>query len=471
MNTLTICRAPARNLRLGPARRSATPTTGSARYSRVQGAAQLTRPGLALCVFLALPLAVAADPPTTPTTVGTAAESITLSALVDEVLAKNPELAFYRAEIASAKAGRKTAAQWANPELEGDLGSKRVWERHGSTLGDGVAWSVSVAQTFEFPGRISLRKAIANRQIELAQLGFEQFQAALAARARWLGHAVSVAEEKVTAAREVTERFEALLEVLVQRDPAGVTPTLDLRILEATALTLRRRTSLAAQELQAALLELNQLRGTPPATPLAVVARPLPLANPPPLDVLLETARTRNFDLRMREVELAQQGFQVELSRKERYPAVTIAPYYAAERANDEQRIAGVGVRLPLPLWNRNQGAVETAEARRQQAETSLHLTWRAVERQVTEHTLALRIRIEETTHWRGDAARQFREAAELADRHYRLGAVPVTTYVEMQQRYLDALEALLATRSEILDHRQQLELAIGQPLEAAAQR
>ena len=43
--------------------------------------------------------------------------------------------------------------------------------------------------------------------------------------------------------------------------------------------------------------------------------------------------------------------------------------------------------------------------------------------------------KLDEMAAWRADAQQQFREAAELADRHYRLGAVPVTIYVEMQTR------------------------------------
>ena len=45
---------------------------------------------------------------------------------------------------------------------------------------------------------------------------------------------------------------------------------------------------------------------------------------------------------------------------------------------------------------------------------------------------------------------------------------MPITIYVEMQLKYLEALEALLATRHEALNHTQQLELLTGQPLPAA---
>lgn len=389
-------------------------------------------------------------------------DTLTIDGLVAEVVQKNPELDFYRAEIAAAKAGRRAAREWKNPELTASLGSKRVWDRGGPALGDGAAWSVSVSQVIEWPGRIALRKAIANQQVELAQIGLGQFEAVIAARARTLGFAALAASEKASATREVAERFKSLLAVLVQRDPAGVTPLLDQRIIEANAIALHRRVTQAEQELQAAILELNQLRGSPASAPLKVVGNLGPPNSPPPLDVLLTVAFTNNFDLRIRRAELAQQGFRVDLARHERKPAVTIAPFYSEERANDEQRIFGVELSLPLPIWNRNEGAIETAQARLEQAEASWRAAQRVVEREVAQHALALHTRLEEMARWRSDAQTEFREAAALADRHYRLGAVPVTTYVEMQMKYLDALEALLATRLEAHEHFQQLELLVG---------
>jgi len=391
---------------------------------------------------------------------------MSVNAVVDEVVRKNLELDFYRAEIAAARAGRRTAAQWNNPELSADLGSKRVWERGGGTLGDGVAWSVSVAQAFEYPGRIALRKAIANQQVELAELGLAHFQATLAARARARAHEALAAQQRLDATDEVARRLRSLLEVLVQREPAGVTPMLDQRIIEANAITLQRRSAEASRDLQSALLELNLLRGAPAGSPLRVTGDPgLPTAAPP-LATLLERSATNNFELRMRQAELVQQGFQVSLARNERYPKVTVAPFYAAEKANDEQRIVGVGVSLPLPLWHQNRGSVDAALAREQQAEAALRAAQREIERQVTGHALALESLLREMADWRADAPARFREAAELADRHFRLGAVPVTTYVEMQLKYLDALEALLEARHQALEHRRQLEVLAGGPLD-----
>src|SRR6185436_15284269 len=125
--------------------------------------------------------------------------------------------------------------------------------------GEGLTWSVSLAQPFEWPGRIGLRKAIANRDVELAELGLARFRVALGGRVRGLAFGLFAAQEKSAAAREVAERFQSLREVLVQRDAAGLTPLLETRVIEATELTMHRKASQATLVTQAALLELNQL--------------------------------------------------------------------------------------------------------------------------------------------------------------------------------------------------------------------
>lgn len=421
------------------------------------------RSGILSAVFILLSLAgpaPAQSPPasSTNTVVG-------LEQLVEEILQRNPELDFYRAEIAAAKAGQRAARQWSNPEFSAELGSKRVWERHGPALGDGVAWSVSVAQIIEWPGRIPLRKAIANRQLELAQLGLAHFRNQLATRIRARARVAFAAQQKVEALDEINQRLEALVAVLVQREAAGITPLLDRRILEAQRLALEQRAHEYRMERDQALIELNQWRGAAAEAPLRLVADWQLATNVPPVPRLLLMALSNSFELRHRQVELAQQGFQVELARHERYPAIKVGPYYSAETAQDAERIVGISVSLPLPLWNKNEAAVETARARQQQAEASLRVLQLELEQQVARHALALQQQLRHLARWSPQAMQAFREAADLADEHYRLGAVPVTLYVEMQMKYLEAFEALLTARQQAIEHQLQLEALLGRPL------
>ncbi|HKQ36832.1 MAG TPA: TolC family protein [Verrucomicrobiae bacterium] len=384
------------------------------------------------------------------------ADMNTLSILVDEALRQNPELKFYEAEIAAAKANRKHVGTWANPELSADGGRMRM-------VGDeGVAWSVSVMQPFEWPGRLGLRKAIANGDIELAQIGLERFRVALTSRVRSAGYNVYAADQKARAVREVAERLRLLRDVLVQRDAAGITPLLETRVIEAMDISMQRKASEAAIQKQIALFELNQLRGMPVSESLSVSAPSLKFLPAPDSEALRAAALTNNFELRMRVVELSQSGLRVSLARNERFPRWSIGPQYSEQRVGDQERMLLVGVSLPLPLWNRNAGNIGAAEAKQLQAETALRVAQREVERKVAEAAARYQAKVDEINKSRVNSIEHFRDAADLADRHYRLGAVPVATYIELQKQYLDAVEALLETRKEAVDAAQELQLLTG---------
>ncbi len=397
-----------------------------------------------------------------------AAEPAALDTLVTEIVTNNPELAFYEAEIEAARAGRQAAGTRENPELALDLGRKRVTGAGGILAGEGTAWAVSVSQTFEWPGRLALRKAIANHDLALAELGFARFKAALAARARTLAYGLHAAHERAAAAAEVAARYEALRELFLARDPGGITPLLETRVIEAQELALQHCATGAQLAVQAALVELNQLRGRPVDTPLLVAPAPLAFAAAPDLAAILAAAHENNFEFRAAKIELEQQGLVVSLARHEGRPSFTVSPYYARERAGDTERTFGVGLSVPLPVSGRTGANTATAEARRRQAEAAVLVAQRNLEREVIIAARTFTAKRAETARWSPDAAQKFRDAAGLADRHYRLGAVPISTYVELQNSCLEAIDALYETQQELLAAAGTLQLLTGLDLHSA---
>jgi cobalt-zinc-cadmium efflux system outer membrane protein len=390
-------------------------------------------------------------------------------ALVSEALGANAELAYYQAQLEGAKASTRLAGRLDLPKAEFQVGQIRSKNLDQSMAGEGAMWAASVRQSFEWPGRLGLRKAIANQDVALASLGLEAFRRELSGKVRENAFGLAGAEEKSRVASAVADRFRALREVLVQRDPAGIAPQLEVRILEATELTLRRRASESTLAAEAERVRLNLLRGSALEAPLHV-KRVLPeLPERPALDRLMAAANTNNFELRTRAAELVQQGFRVELARNERWPAFEVGPMTMGQDGSTLDRIVGVGVAFPLPLWRPRAANIAAAESKRQQAAAVLAVARREVERRVVSAARAYDSRLAELAHWRSDVVSQFESAAELADRHYRLGAVPATTYVELQKQYLDAVEAHLDTRREALAALLELEQATGLSLVSAS--
>ena len=176
------------------------------------------------------------------------------------------------------------------------------------------------------PGRVRLRKAIANRQIALAELELQGFKAALAAQVRAVIYRAAASAAKISETGEVSTRFDELSSVLSQRPAAGVAPQLDLRIIEANANALKRRSLEAEREIQSARYTLNQLRGVQPDAALCIPQIDLTLAPIPEAAALLKTARRQNYDIRTHVIELEQQGFMVSLAKNERNPLSPLTP-------------------------------------------------------------------------------------------------------------------------------------------------
>jgi len=384
--------------------------------------------------------------------------------LVNQALQRNPELNFFQAEIGAAKGAIRTAATLRNPELSTEIGYKNSHENSGGASGDGAIVALSFTQTFEYPGRIALRKAIANHDRAVAELHLRQFRLTLAARVRSLAYALSNAAERTKAVQEVTAQTQTLNDVLKQRPLAGVAPQLEAQIINANLLTFQRREreSVLAEKTIAA--ELNQLCGRSADATLTVGATPV-VFTPVSVPGLVEAARSNAFDIRIRQVELAQQGFKVALSKNERFPTIAVGPFYSLENAIDREHRVGLGISLPLPLWDRNLGNIATSKARQQQAEASLAMTAREVERRVTQAAATLEAKRAEIETWKTGTMTKLREASELADRSYRLGAIPLATYVEIQKQYLEAVGAFNDAQKDALEAAQALEILTGQKL------
>jgi cobalt-zinc-cadmium efflux system outer membrane protein len=401
-----------------------------------------------LTFFAALHLQAASNPALTP------------SDLVSEALQKNPEVRFYEAEINAARGGRKSAGQLSNPEFSATYGGMAIVSQV-----DGMAWSATISQTFDFPGRMSLRKAIADRDIELAHLGLLQFKSQLANEVRARAGDVILLRRKEDAARSVRERLEALVAVLVQRDSGSVSALLERRILEASLLNSDRILTDASKAVREASAALAVLCGRSPDDQVRLSGAVTSFPEAPDLENLKQQAALTNFDLQQKRLNVAKQGLKVDLTKSERWGNITFGPYMAGQTAGNTQIEAGFVFSIPLPLWNKNKGNIEAEQARTQQAEALLKATLRDLERDLAVERAAYLAELDALSRWRPESEGQFSDAARQADEHFRLGAVPAATYVEMQRGYLDAIDSLIESRRNAWRHRMAVERLTGAPL------
>src|SRR5208282_5519704 len=132
----------------------------------------------------------------------------TLDQLASEALTNNPELIATEADLEAARSARLQAGLWKNPDVSGFYAWRQV--RTPGANNDGFSDQLSMTQTFEFPGKATLRKAIADQDVALAKIGLTQFRMALAGRVKLLAYQYGLAEQNHEAADLVIARSRAL---------------------------------------------------------------------------------------------------------------------------------------------------------------------------------------------------------------------------------------------------------------------
>jgi len=290
--------------------------------------------------------------------------SLTLGDALERAATGNHLLRAAELRIGEASGQLTQAAIWlvVNPELAASGGRR--------TDPDGLAafdreYEIGIEQRLEIGGQRGGRKRV-------AEAGLEATRARASDVGRAVALATSLAFHESLAARErvdLTERTEDLAgqlhDLARRRLDVGEGTPLELNAA-AVRLAEARRMRLAAQgRYDTLLLRLRRLIGSELDEPVTLVGT-LPDSAPPVFtDDIVTSALEARPDLRAaaHRVDAAAAGVSLEGSRA--WPDVTFEALVAREEGDDVLR---AGIRVPLALFNRNQGNRATAEAARERA-------------------------------------------------------------------------------------------------------
>ncbi len=409
----------------------------------------LTAAGLCLPLALPGPSASRAD-----SSAGTHAHSV--RDLVQSALASNQELAAFAAAARESRAQSRQAAAWNNPELAVEFGGRRATDATGVFTEKGNTFGVSLVQTFEFPGKASLRKAIAARDAELAELGLLQFRLSLENQVRLAALRLQAATALADLAGQIAGQIAAMIDLTGQRPAAGPAQALELRLLQARRLEFLAAAAKDALARDEAAIDLRALAGLPASTPLRIRdAFDHPSRTVDPNRAVL-AALAANPQIRVRTAEAARALAAQSAARLEALPGFKIGPFFSRSQAGDIEEDFGVTFAAELPLWNLNAAGTAAARAAHDRAVALVLDARRKVERETLRRCRAYAAQTALLAECGAEHAAALRDAAESADRQYRLGAIGTQLYLDVQRQFLDTErlrhETILAAWEHWLD-------------------
>jgi len=282
------------------------------------------------------------------------AQPLTLDSALQSAFANNPDLAAAQWEIDIAQGGRQQAGLIPNPVLSVDAEDTRR---------DTRTTSVKLSQTLELGGKRGARIDVASRAQDAAALTLEQRRNTLRADVIDSYYGALRAQERLDLAQRSLALAERGLVVANGRVTAGKTSPVEATRAQVQLSEIRLEFNRAQMGLSDAYRRLAASTGSATVEFQTVATQSLPM--PPAAQLLARLEQTA--ELRLAELQILQGEASVGLEKAQRIPDldVSIGSQYDA---GARERVNLVGVSMPLPLFNRNQGNVLAASRRADQA-------------------------------------------------------------------------------------------------------
>lgn len=389
---------------------------------------------------------------------GPMATNLTPESAVAMALDGNRDLAAARFAIRQAEGRLKQAGLWPNPEFE--LGGKN--DRAFANDGE-YDFATGFKQRFPITGRLTKAKAVARVDVAMALAEVRNQERLLAGEVLGLSRGLLVTREKLKANEEIQSVIQKVIEVSEKRLKVAEVSVADVNSakLELQRLALAQA-ALSNQE-EIASTALNRLLGREPKTPLQMSGATSAEFDTNTVAEISRQTIARRPDRQLAALGIDRAGAEIKLARAEKWEDWTVGFDYSrsvgkfdAPIGTKTDNFLGVGVSIPLPLWNRNQGRVSEAQATQQRAEAELKaLDLRiATEAQTAENQMRRLLDI--LRQYREDSIKLAEENIALLQKGYADGLVNITAVIQAQQQltglrqsYLEALADFIRAKTE----------------------
>ncbi|KAA2226409.1 MULTISPECIES: TolC family protein [Pseudomonas] len=285
------------------------------------------------------------------------ANTLTLESALQSAFADNPDLAAAQWEIDIAQGGRQQAGLIPNPVASWDAEDTRRSTR---------TTTLKLTQTLELGGKRGARIDVASRAQDAAAQELEQRRNLLRAEVIDGFYGALRAQERLELAQRSVALAERGLVVANGRVTAGKSSPVEATRAQVQLSEIRLERSRAEIGVTDAYRRLAAITGNANTDFQRVEAGASAIPALPSSTQLL--ARLENTaELRLAELQIQQREAGLGLEKAQRIPDldVSIGSQYDA---SVRERVNLVGVSMPIPLFNRNQGNVLAASRRADQA-------------------------------------------------------------------------------------------------------
>jgi outer membrane protein TolC len=351
-----------------------------------------------------------------------------LRSLLEEALARNPELVAARHLLSAARSRTGQAGSLPDPMLlvgyTNDGWSPTLGARDMTTLA--VMWG----QELPYPGKRRLRREVASLEAGQVEQQLERVRLAVVAAVERAYADLCLAREVADVIREQERVWRQIEGVARARYAVGQGVQQDVLRVQVEVTRVEQLRIDQAAEAEIRLAELNRLRSAaadaPVEAPAALALRPVEAD----LAEMLRLAEAASPELKAAALAVERERTALELTRKESRPDFTLQAGYMNRGRLDPMWQASVGVSLPL-FAGKNASRAAEAEARLRASESSREATLLRLRVRTRERLARLRAAEKTAALYEKGIIPQAQMAVQAGLAAYQAGQVPFLAVLE----------------------------------------
>jgi len=384
------------------------------------------------------------------------AEPLSLAAALREALASHPLLEVARSRIEVAEGQVRQSAVRPNPLFVYQSENLRAWGSPAYRYWQDSDHFYYLQQTFETASKRAKRQDVSRLQKERVELEREMTAWQIAARVRtayWDAAATARVRLLYT---QVTENYRETVTYHETRFREGAIAESDLIRVQLEASRLSLGANAAALDADQAVIRLQREMGRREFGPVEFT------------DVLeggeMGAVEARTAFEQRPEMKLARKigevaGLQTRLQEALAKPNVD--GLFGYKRAGGQDTVV-VGLQVPLPVFNRNVGNIESSVAEQRAAAGAVRSTEALIAAEYEAVRRELALRENQLLQSAQPLRERARENARVAEAAYRLGGTDILRLLDAQRQQLDAERLFLDAWAGLRQARARLDSVLG---------
>ncbi len=381
----------------------------------------------------------------------------TLNTVLELALAHNPTMAGAQGYMRQSRGEQVAAGAYLNPSISGYAGRGSI--RDPSTGVSITERTVTVQQPLEWQGKRRARQQAADAGAAGASAAMEEARLNVIVEAKVAFYNVLFAQRDTELAGQNLMMVEEVLRTVKARVAAGEATPFETMKATVEVQKAKKEVARAQNVLVVARAKLDMVTAGMLGRQFSIQGDFESLQQGLDPEALTARAMEQHPTLRRLTKLVDQAEFNAALERESRIPNVTVQGNYHRE-AGDESITAGLSI--PLPLWYRRQGEIETALGARHRAEAERLRAQNEITQAITQHAQDVRTANEQLQVFETGLLKQAEQTLRVARVSFQQGAASLLDVLDSQRVYRQTLLEYAQTRADLSIALARLERAVG---------